>query len=444
MDKPPPGLIIAAPASGSGKTVLSLGLLRAYSRAGVSVAAFKTGPDYIDSAYLAAAAGGDCVNLDGWAMRPATLSGLIAGLEADADLILGEGVMGLFDGAAAQTGSTTGSTADLAALTGWPVVLVIDARGMAASAAAVARGFAGHRDDVAVAGVIFNRVGGTSHGEILRDACMKAGCPPVLGCIPRHADLAIGERHLGLIQAAEQDDVEKLANDAADLVARHVDLAALRELAKPGGAGGRDAGPPLPPLGQHMAVARDDAFAFAYPWLLEAWRRAGCEISLFTPLADEAPVDHADAIYLPGGYPELHAARLAANGRFMAGLAAAAARGAVVYGECGGYMVLGRALIDGQGTSHAMAGLLPIATSFAEPRLHLGYRKLSLAMSGPLGAAGARFRGHEFHYAAALDGDGEAPLFQGTDAAGRALEPLGATAGNVIGSFVHLIDRADD
>ena len=440
MDKPPPGLIIAAPASGSGKTVITLGLLRYFRRSGLAVAPFKTGPDYIDAAYLTAAAGRDCVNLDCWSMRPATLSGLVAALEAPADLVIGEGVMGLFDGASAGGGST----ADLAALTGWPVVLVIDARGMAASAAAVARGFATHRADVTLAGIIFNRVGGDRHGKILRDACVEAGCPTVLGCVPRDSSLAITERHLGLVQAAEHEDLGQLTDAAADMVAEHIDMAALRALAKSGHAAAPCAGPPLAPLGQRIAVARDAAFAFAYPWLLEAWRKAGCELSFFSPLADEAPLERADAVYLPGGYPELHAGRIAASGGFMAGLARAAGRGAVVYGECGGYMVLGRALIDAEGASHAMAGLLPVATSFAERRLHLGYRRLTLTSSGPLGAAGARFRGHEFHYAATLGEEAVAPLFQAADAAGRALPPVGAVAGTVMGSFSHLVDRSDD
>ena len=255
--------------------------------------------------------------------------------------------------------------------------------------------------------------------------------------------MTIGERHLGLIQAAELEGLDRFIEDAADVVAGHVDTAALAALARPGHGAGHLDGPPLPPLGQHTAVARDDAFAFAYPWLLRAWRRAGCELSFFSALADEAPDGRADAVYLPGGYPELHAAAIAASGRFMAGLRCAARRGAVVYGECGGYMALGRSLIDGAGAGHAMAGLLPIAASFAEPRLHLGYRRLTLAADGPLGAAGAGFRGHEFHYATALDEAGVTPLFQGADAAGHTLAPLGATAGNVIGSFAHLIDRAD-
>ena len=434
-----PGLIVAAPASGSGKTVVTLGLLRQFRRQGLAVAPFKTGPDYIDAAFLAAAAGRDCVNLDCWAMRPATLSALAAGLESQADLVVGEGVMGLFDGAT----DGAGSTADLAARAGWPVVLVVDVRGQAASAAALVSGFAGHRADVDVAGVVFNRVGGAAHAETLRAACAGAIGVPVLGCIPRDTALATGERHLGLVQAAEHDDLGKFIDTVADVVAQHVDCAALHRLARPArlGADGGDS-VPLAPLGQRIAVARDTAFAFAYPWLLDGWRRAGAEVAFFSPLADEAPSEDADAVYLPGGYPELHAGRIAANGRFKAGLAVAAGRGAAVYGECGGYMVLGRALVDRDGARHPMAGLLPLTASFAKRRLHLGYRGLTLKSGGPLGSAGAAFRGHEFHYATVVDEDRSTPLFEGADAAGRGLPPLGSAAGNVVGSFAHIVDRA--
>ena len=444
-----PGLIVAAPASGSGKTLLSLGLLRHFRRQGVAVAPFKTGPDYIDAAFLAAAAGRDCVNLDCWAMRPETLAALAAGLGAGAELIVGEGVMGLFDGA----GDQGGSTADLAALAGWPVVLVVDVGGQGASAAAVVRGFAGHRDDVDIAGVVFNRTGGAAHGALLRTAMAETSAVPVLGCMPRDPGLNVPERHLGLVQAAEHHDLERLIEGVADAVAEHIDTAALGALARPARlAAGDRCGAPVPPLGQRIAVAQDAAFAFAYPWLLEGWRQAGAEVGFFSPLADEGPDagdsgaggqnGGADAVYLPGGYPELHAGRLAANRGFMAGLRRAAGRGAVVYGECGGYMVLGHGLTDADGTNHAMAGLLPHATSYAEPRLHLGYRRLTLASGGPLGQAGAAFRGHEFHYASSAEDDGAAPLFAGADAAGRALAPMGAVVGGVAGSFAHLIDRA--
>ena len=435
----PPGFIVAATASGSGKTMLTAGILRHFRRRGVSVATFKTGPDYIDAAFLAAAAGRDCVNLDCWAMRRETIFGLAAGLGDGAGLIVGEGVMGLFDGAT----DNTGSTADLAAVTGWPVVLVVDVRGQAASAAAVVRGFAGHRDDVTIAGVLFNQVGGASHVETLRDACAYLDVP-VLGCIPRDHGLATGERHLGLVQAAEHPNLERLLDHAADAIAEHVDVAALRDLARPATVTlDNSANPSVPPLGQRIAVARDTAFAFCYPWLLDGWRRAGAEVGFFSPLADEAPDGDADGVYLPGGYPELHGGRLAANHSFMTGLRDAAGRGAQVYGECGGFMVLGRTLTDGDGVDHPMAGLLPHATSFAEPRLHLGYRRLTLAAGGPLGQAGAGFRGHEFHYAAITDNHTAAPLFQGADARGRPLEAMGAVAGTVFGSFAHLVDRTD-
>jgi cobyrinic acid a,c-diamide synthase len=493
----PGGLIVAAPASGSGKTVVTLALLRALARAGVRVASFKVGPDYIDPAFHAAASGRPCVNLDPWAMRPATVAGLLDEICRGADLVIGEGVMGLFDGAA----DGTGSTADLAAATGWPVIFVVDVRGQAASAAALVRGFAAHRADVAIAGVVFNRVGGETHGETLRRAMavlaqdarhdrpasfdelgtreslggtkndshpelaprVKPGegrtAPipawpaggsgrdiPVLGCLPRSESLAMPERHLGLIQAAEQTDLPAFLDRAADLAERHLDLALLRSLARPLQA----ARPPLaldeaglPPLGQRIAVARDVAFAFAYPTQLARWRAAGASLSVFSPLADEPPAADADAVYLPGGYPELHAGRLAGNAAFLGGLRAAAARGATVYGECGGYMVLGESLTDAGGQAHAMAGLLPLTTSFAERRLHLGYRQAVLTSDCALGRGGSAFRGHEFHYCV-VSGEGlDDPLFRCRDARGEPLGDSGRRRGTVMGSFVHLIDRAE-
>ncbi len=446
MTSPPetpaaPGLIVAAPASGAGKTVVTLALLRRLRAEGVAVAAFKVGPDYIDPAFHDAASGRDCINLDLWAMRPGTLGALIEGLSRGAALIVGEGVMGLFDDA----GDGSGSTADLAALTGWPVVLVVDAGAMAASAAALVAGFVRHRKDVTIAGVVFNRVAGEGHAEILRRACAKAGLPPVLGCLPRDRRLVLAERHLGLVPAVEHRDPALFADAAADAIADHIDWPALRALARPAKGLPRPGdGVALPPLGQRIAVARDDAFAFAYPWMLDGWRRAGAEIAFFSPLADEAPDGAADAVYLPGGYPELHAARLAANRRYAAGVRRLAAAGALVYGECGGYMAMGRVLVDGDGEAHEMLGLAPLETSFADRRLHLGYRRATLCAAGPLGATGARFRGHEFHYATVISEARSAPLFACTDASGRALPPAGFAEGAVMGSFVHLMDRDRD
>jgi cobyrinic acid a,c-diamide synthase len=433
-----PGLIIAAPASGSGKTVVTLGLLRHLANAGVAVASAKAGPDYIDPAFHAAASGRPCVNLDAWAMPPRMLRAAAAGLTEAADLVVCEGVMGLFDGATAREGST----ADLAAALGWPVILVVDAHAQAASAAAIVRGFATHRDDVPVAGVIFNRIGSERHAAVIAEACaLSVPEVAVLGFLPRAAGLALPERHLGLVQAREHPQLEAFLDAAAALVSRHVDVQALTALARPSVAAEADPSQvaPIPPLGQRIAVAEDAAFAFRYALVTHGWRAAGVEILPFSPLADGAPDATADAVYLPGGYPELHAGRLAQADRFLAGLRAAAARGAAVFGECGGYMVLGRGLVDADGHRHAMAGLLPLETSFADRGLHLGYRHAVLAAPTPLGPAGRRYFGHEFHYARTLsEGPGRA-LLQAFDATGRDLGSTGLVEGSVFGSFVHLI-----
>jgi len=436
------GLIIAAPSSGSGKTLVTLGLLRHLSRSGVAIASAKTGPDYIDPAFHAAATGRPCFNLDPWAMRPETLAGSLQRTGEEADFVVCEGVMGLFDGAFVADGDTAdGSTAHLAQLTGWPVVLVVDAGAQAGSAAAVVRGFASHREGVRVAGVIFNKVGSEAHARILCDA-MAASLPDlaVLGCLPRRKGLTLPERHLGLVQASEHADLEAFLDDAADQLAQHVDMERFKALAQPSSLSGEKGGV-LPPLGQRIAVAADQAFRFTYPLTLEGWRSAGAEIFPFSPLADEAPDDTCDAVYLPGGYPELHAGRLAANENFLDGLRSAAKKGKTVFGECGGYMVLGQGLVDQDGARHAMAGVLNLETSFAVRKLHLGYRQARLLVQTALGPRDATFRGHEFHYASVLKEQGQ-PLFSTANAAKAELGPVGLVEGTVSGSFIHLIDQA--
>ena len=433
------GLIIAAPRSGSGKTTVTLGLLRALRDRGIRVAAAKAGPDYIDPTYLAAAAGAPCRNLDAWAMRPATIAAQIDVLAQEAELVVCEGVMGLFDGAG-RTGA--GSTADLAALTGWPVVLVVDAEGQGASIAALIEGFVRHRRDIAIAGVILNRVASERHAAILREAIART-LPDLkcFGMLPRSAGLSLPSRHLGLVPAGERQELEVFLAKAGARVGQHIDDDALLDAARPSRTQA-GAGSALPPLGQRIAIARDDAFLFIYPATIDAWRGAGAELSFFSPLADQAAPQDCDAIYLPGGYPELFAERLAGHRRFLGGLREAATRRAAIYGECGGYMVLGQALTDADGNAHEMAGLLPVATSFAARKLHLGYRQVVLAADSPLGRMGDAFRGHEFHYASILgEGDG-APLFAARDADGESLGAVGRTVGSVMGSFIHLIDRA--
>ncbi|NKB55384.1 MAG: cobyrinate a,c-diamide synthase [Alphaproteobacteria bacterium] len=433
-----PGLIIAAPSSGSGKTTVTLALLRAFRNAGVRVASAKAGPDYIDPGYHAAASGQRCINLDGWGMRDETLTGLAGSLGIGADLVLCEGVMGLFDGAAGGGGST----ADLAVRTGWPVLLVMDVSGQAVSAVAVAEGFVRHRDDVDVVGAICNRVGGPGHERMLRDAFAASDvAPPLIGFLPRDPGLQLPERHLGLVQASEHDALDAFLEGAAAHVSAHLDLDRLRACATVSSCDAKCVRP-LPPLGQRIAVAHDGAFAFTYPAVFDGWHDAGAAISFFSPLADEPPAADADAVYLPGGYPELHAGRLAANDTFRRGLRDAAGGGTALFGECGGYMVLGQGLVDANGGRHEMTGLLPLETSFADRRLHLGYRRLRTLSNSCLGDVGAQFTGHEFHYATVVhEGLGD-PLFRSEDARGENTISCGLVSGTVAGSFIHLIDCA--
>lgn len=429
-----PALVVAAPASGSGKTTLTLGLLRAFRSAGVAVGSAKIGPDYIDPRFHAAATGRPCLNLDGWAMRRDRVLTLATEAGEGADLLVVEGVMGLFDRAAETGVEGRGGTAEVAGMLNAPVVMVVDAGGMAQSVGALVEGFRRRADGPEVAGVVLNRVASPRHEALLREGCAEAGVP-VFGALPRRAELKTPSRHLGLVQAEEMSDLEGFLDRAAALVASHVDLRALRALARPlPHAVTHASRPPAPPLGSRIAVASDVAFRFAYPHLLQAWRAGGAELLPFSPLADEAPDADADAVYLPGGYPELHAGRLAAAERFRTGMRDAVDRGAAVFGECGGYMALGDCMVDADGVRHAMLGLLRLETSFAARKLHLGYRHATLVADSALGARGAAYRTHEFHYASVLAETGD-PLFRLPDGT-----RCGLAAGPVSGSFLHLID----
>ncbi|WP_119300463.1 cobyrinate a,c-diamide synthase [Dongia deserti] len=435
------GLIIAASSSGSGKTTVTLALLALLKRSGIAVTSCKVGPDYIDPQFHARATGLPCFNLDGWAMRSATLARLVWQAARDAELLVVEGVMGLFDGAPSDAALAPGSTAEIAALTKLPVVLVLRAKGIGSTAAALLQGMTRHHPDVRVAGVIFNEVGGERHRAMLAQAAVRADLP-VLGYLPAFDDIALPSRHLGLVQAREHEAFDHYLDGLSAHVAAHLDLSALRALAAEPAIAEVAPAPIVPPLGQRIAVADDVAFGFSYAATLLGWRAAGAEIKRFSPLADQAPDRAADAVFLPGGYPELHAGKLAANHTFMNGLRNAARKGTTIYGECGGYMTLGEGLIDAQGERHAMAGLLPVVTSFAERKLHLGYRQGTLLADGPLGAARQAFKGHEFHYATvASEGPGDS-LFAVEDAACRNLGSQGRRQGSVFGSFLHLIDEA--
>lgn len=445
MADPPSGLIIAAAHSGAGKTTITMGLLRALRRRGVSVRSAKCGPDYIDPGMHALATGRPSVNLDSWAMRPALVDSLRTYIEADAELVVCEGVMGLFDGRAGEAPDADGSTASLAIRTQWPVILILDVDGQAQSAAAVARGFADFRAGVRVAGVILNRVGSERHLALCRDAIEGVGVP-VVGGLPRHERLHLPERHLGLVQAQETAQPDQRLDEIADIIEARIDLEKLTKLAAPGrrapnreDAAGTSA-PRIVPPGGRIALASDCAFSFIYPHLLTAWKSAGAEIVPFSPLGDEAPDRSADVCWLPGGYPELYAGTLASKTRFMNGLRAFA-RTRRVHGECGGYMVLGECLYDAKGEAHSMAGLLGHRTSFKEPRLHLGYRQARLSADSILGSAGTWCRGHEFHYASSVGVSSDDPMFDAAE--GMAEVCLGTRRGLVSGSFFHFLDVMD-
>jgi len=430
------GFIIAAPHSGAGKTMITLGLLRAFKRRGVRVTSAKSGPDYIDPQFHKAASGAACVNLDAWAMPPAQLRGLAAG--QDGELLIIEGAMGLFDGAP-DVGDPMGrgSVADLAETLDLPVVLVLDSAKQSQTAAAIVHGLGSLRPSVKIAGVILNQIGSPRHSEMIARAIGSIGIP-VLGAVPRTPTLQAPSRHLGLVQAQEHADLEGFIEAAANLITANVDLEALHALAAPIGTATRAAG--LPPIGSRIAVARDAAFMFAYPHMLEDWLSSGAEVSVFSPLNDEGPSPDADAVFLPGGYPELYAGRLAQSEGFAAVMLAAKDRGALIYGECGGYMTLGESLTDADGVAHRMLGFLPVNTSFAARKLHLGYRRLRPMTDVPWSGG---LLGHEFHYASVVEESAEGRLFSTQNSMCEELADMGHVRGKVCGSFAHVIGEAD-
>ena len=433
------GLIVSAPRSGSGKTIVTLGLLAALARKGIAVRAAKSGPDYIDPAFHAAATGAPGMNLDSWAMPPSLIEALIADTARDAEMLVIVGAMGLFDGVPGEPGRS-GAAADLAARFKLSVLLVLDVSGQSQSAAAVAAGFANFNPAVRIGGVVLNRLGSDRHRALIADALKVLGIP-VLGAIPRDQTLVLPERHLGLVQASEHADLTARIGRFADVMERQLDLDAIAAMAAPFVASRAPAHTMLAPPGQRIALASDEAFTFVYAHVLDGWRRAGAEIVPFSPLRDEAPADDCDACWLPGGYPELHAGRLAAARNFLDGLRRFA-QSRPVHGECGGYMVLGESIEDAQSVRHAMAGLLGHATSFAKRKLHLGYRQARLLAAGPLGAVGEIVRGHEYHHASITTmGEGDERLVDVTDAQGRSVAETGSRRGRVSGTFFHAIAR---
>ncbi len=417
------GILIASPNSGSGKTVITLGLLKALSRH-TRVRGAKSGPDYIDPQFHEIASGNKSFNLDTWAMNEQRIKNLSIGKGH----FIVEGAMGLFDG---DSSGKSGSAASLAKLLNLQVILVIDCSKIAQSVSALVNGFVSHDPDLKFLGIILNKIGSEKHLKMISDALSDKSLPPILGALRRSEKLHHPSRHLGLVQASERENLNIWLNEVANEIEHNIDLSKLKFCNSLLSVSQK---PSLKSLGKTIAIAKDKAFSFIYPHIEQDWKLAGSKIVYFSPLADD-PVPKSDFIYLPGGYPELYAGQLAKNKTFLESVRNAS-KEISVYGECGGYMVLGETLIDDAGKSHKMLNLLDLVTSIEKPKLTLGYRKLT-SVSGPLKGT---FTGHEFHYARTLEANGK-KLFTTRDASDNSLPNLGLVNGRVSGSFAHIIDR---
>ncbi|MGD1173612.1 cobyrinate a,c-diamide synthase [Mycobacterium seoulense] len=429
-----PAVVVAAPASGSGKTTVATGLIGALRRANHVVAPFKVGPDFIDPGYHGLAAGRPGRNLDPVLVGEDLVGQLYAHGAGGADIAVIEGVMGLFDGriGAAAAAPAEGSTAHVAALLGAPVVLVVDARGQSHSIAALLHGFSTFDPATRVRGVILNRVGSPRHEHVLRQACEQTGVA-VLGAIPRAAELELPTRYLGLVTAVEYGRRARLAVEAmTDLVARHVDLAAVAAIAasRAGRAWDPAAAVGETPGGRAtVAMAAGKAFTFAYAEHAELLRAAGAGVVEFDPLADPLP-DGTDAVLLPGGFPEQFTAELSANDAVRRQINALAAAGAPIHAECAGLIYLATEL-DG----YPMCGVLAGSARFT-PHLTLAYRDAVAVADSPLYSAGQRAVGHEFHRTAVTFTDSYQPawVYRGADA-----DPVpdGVVHAGVHASYLH-------
>jgi cobyrinic acid a,c-diamide synthase len=449
------GFLIAAPQSGSGKTTVSLAIMAGLRRRGMTVAPFKCGPDFIDPGYHRLVTGRPSVNLDGWMCPESFVLDTFRLHSSDADVAVIEGVMGLFDGIGSAP--MAGSSAQVAAITGSPVVLVVNARGMAASAAPLVRGFVGYDPRVSLAGVIFNNVGSAAHGELLCQA-MSVELPDVslFGCIPRDESLAIASRHLGLVTADDNPLSAEYLERLADLAERHLDLDALAALSFDSAQPTEDANVTRnnrlvnaqlvndrlvsgvePPV--RIAVARDAAFCFVYEDNLRLLQEAGAEIVPFSPLDDSGLPADVSGIYLPGGYPELYVERLAANVAIKNAVAKAVEIGLPVYAECGGliYLTLGMEATDMQASSD-FVGVFPVRARMLPRRRALGYRQVDSVTYSVILAAGESARGHEFHYSEIADMPAHIGRCYRVTRQGMELGGEGFMNRNCLASYIHL------
>ncbi|MFS0872327.1 cobyrinate a,c-diamide synthase [Paenibacillus xylanilyticus] len=464
-----PRLIIAGTGSGAGKTTVTLGLMKALAQRGLRVQGFKCGPDYIDPTYHTAVTGRASRNLDAWMTSPEYVRNTFAKASAGHDISIIEGVMGLYDGK--DPLSNTGSTAEIALVTQTPVILVVDVRSMARSAAAIVLGFQQLEPELNIAGVIVNRCGSAGHYSIVKKAIEQMCGIPVVGWLKRDEDMSIPERHLGLVPAIERGELEPLFQRAADVLLEGTDLDMILELAasapplegntsdhidsaveshvsgtygtKPnaredvssGSAGEEETNANMRPV---IAVARDAAFNFYYPDNLELLEAAGAKLAYFSPLAGEGIPSDADGIYLGGGFPEEFAAVIAGNEVFLSGLRQAVRSDMPLFAECGGYMVLAETLTDRQGLTHSMAGIIPAQVQMQAKRAALGYREASAVQDSFLLKKGEVLRGHEFHYSTMTYREEDTIPYAYETKGLRGLKQEGYASGHIVAGYTHV------
>ncbi len=429
-------LVVAGTNSGCGKTTVSLGLMALFRRKGWIVAPFKVGPDYIDPGHHNRASGRASRNLDGWMLDKDYNRVCFENGVSGCDVAVVEGVMGLFDGFDGR--SESGSTAQMAKWLDLPVVLVVNAKSMARSAAALVKGFEQFDPDLRFAGVIFNNVGSERHLSYLTEALEDHVGMPCLGGIPRTEGLAMPERHLGLVTDDEHGLTPERLDVLADVMERHIDLHRLFDASGPGVVPSKHRTSRDTIGSVRIGVARDQAFCFYYPDNLDLLEGSGAELVFFSPLSDTELPDNLDGIYLGGGYPELFAERLSENRPLLAGIKAASERGMPIYGECGGFMALCRDIVDFDGNVWPMTGCFPFTARMLPKLRSLGYREVTFKEDTVIGKKGRVTRGHEFHYSAIDENPDVHTAYRVTPRNGESSVPEGYTVNRTLGSYIHL------
>lgn len=429
-------MVIGGTHSGVGKTTVTLGLMAAFQKRGLQVQSFKVGPDFIDPGHHSKLLGAPSRTLDGWMLSEGYNRATFRRAMDGKDLGVVEGVMGLFDGYDGR--SEAGSTAQMAKLLGAPVILVVDARSMARSIAALVHGFKTFDQDLRLAAVVANRVGSKTHNQFLAEAMESVADVYFLGGLPRAEEVAIPERHLGLVTSAEEPYTSELFDKLAMLVEEYLDLDKLLELTTTHVVDEDLVSPPPRQAEVRIGVARDEAFCFYYQDNLDLLSHYGGKLCFFSPLRDtNLPADVA-GLYLGGGYPELYAPQLSENRSLNSEILAAAGRGMPIFAECGGFMYLSRS-IEVKDRTYPMVGLYAFGTRMLARRKALGYREVVLARDSLLGPQGLKARGHEFHYSEVVDEPGDiAYLFQVGDRKGNDTVTDGFLRHNTLGGYIHL------